>query len=54
MLRLLAQGLADAQIAEHLIISPRTVGTHLTLIYGKIQVFSRIAATRYAIEQLLV
>ncbi len=53
VLRLLAQGLTDAQIAEHLIISPRTVNTHLKAIYGKIQVSSRSAATRYALEQHL-
>jgi ATP/maltotriose-dependent transcriptional regulator MalT len=34
VLRLLAQGLTDAQIAERLIISPRTVNTHLTSIYA--------------------
>jgi len=50
VLCLVAQGLTDAQIAEQLIISPRTVNTHLTAIYGKIQVSSRTAATRYAIE----
>jgi hypothetical protein len=32
MLRLVAQGLTDAQIAEYLIISPRTVNTHPTSI----------------------
>jgi DNA-binding NarL/FixJ family response regulator len=53
VLRLLAQGLTDAQIAEQLIISPRTVNTHLRAIYGKIQVSSRSAATRYALEQRL-
>jgi predicted ATPase/class 3 adenylate cyclase/DNA-binding CsgD family transcriptional regulator len=53
VLRLLAQGLTDAQIAEQLIISPRTVNTHLTSIYGKIQVSSRSAATRYAIDHTL-
>jgi predicted ATPase/DNA-binding CsgD family transcriptional regulator len=53
VLRLLAQGLTDAQIAEQLIISSRTVNTHLTSIYGKIQVSSRAAATRYAIEHQL-
>jgi ATP/maltotriose-dependent transcriptional regulator MalT len=53
VLRLLAQGLTDAQIAEQLIISPRTVNTHLKAIYGKIQVSSRSAATRYALEQHL-
>jgi DNA-binding CsgD family transcriptional regulator len=53
VLRLLAQGLTDTQIAEYLVISPRTVNTHLTSIYGKIQVSSRAAATRYAIEHRL-
>jgi DNA-binding NarL/FixJ family response regulator len=53
VLRLLAQGLTDAQIAEQLIISSRTVNTHLTSIYGKIQVSSRSAATRYAIVHQL-
>jgi len=54
VLRLVAQGLTDTQIAEQLVISPRTVNWHLTLIYGKIQVSSRSGATRYAIEQELV
>jgi predicted ATPase/serine/threonine protein kinase/DNA-binding CsgD family transcriptional regulator len=53
VLRLLAQGLTNAQIAEQLIISPRTVNNHLTSIYSKIQVSSRSAATRYAIEHEL-
>src|SRR5207248_5259152 len=53
VLRLLAQGLTDAQIAEQLVISPRTVTNHLTSIYSKIQVSSRSAATRYAIEHKL-
>ena len=54
VLRLLAQGLTDAQIAEQLVISPRTVNNHLTSIYSKIQVSSRSAATRYAMEHHLV
>ena len=54
VLRLVAQGLTTAQVAEQLIISPRTVNTHLTTIYGKIGVSSRSAATRYAIEQQLL
>jgi len=54
VLRFIARGLTDAQIAEQLVISPRTVNTHLTSIYGKIQVMSRSAATRYAIEHHLV
>jgi DNA-binding NarL/FixJ family response regulator len=54
VLRLVAQGLTDAQVAEQLVISPRTVNTHLTAIYGKIGVTSRSAATRYAIENHLI
>ena len=54
VLRLVAQGLTNAQVAEQLIISSRTVNTHLTAIYGKIKVFSRSAATRYAMEHQLV
>jgi predicted ATPase/DNA-binding CsgD family transcriptional regulator len=54
VLRLVAQGLTDALIAEKLVISHRTVNTHLTSIYRKINVSSRSAATRYAIERKLV
>ncbi|HET8854162.1 MAG TPA: LuxR C-terminal-related transcriptional regulator, partial [Ktedonobacteraceae bacterium] len=54
VLRLVAQGLSDAQVAEQLVISPRTVNFHLTSIYGKLGVSSRAAATRYAMEQHLV
>ena len=54
VLRLVAQGLTDAQIADELVISRRTVNAHLTSIYSKIKVSSRSAATRYAIDRKLV
>jgi predicted ATPase/DNA-binding CsgD family transcriptional regulator len=54
VLRLVAQGLTDAQVAEKLVLSPRTVSTHLTSIYGKLQVNSRSAATRFALEHGVV
>ena len=54
VLRLVAQGLTNDQVAQQLVISSRTVNTHLTSIYGKIGVSSRAAATRYAIEHHLV
>ena len=54
ILRLLAQGWTDAQIAEHLVISPRTVNHHTTSLYGKLGVSSRSAATRYALEHHLL
>ena len=54
VLRLVSQGLTNEQVAEELVISPRTVNTHLTTIYSKIGVLSRSAATRYAIERKIV
>jgi predicted ATPase/DNA-binding CsgD family transcriptional regulator len=54
VLRLVAQGLTDAQVAERLVLSRRTVSTHLTSIYGKLQITSRSAATRFAVENGLV
>jgi predicted ATPase/DNA-binding CsgD family transcriptional regulator len=50
VLRLVALGLTDAQVADRLIVSRRTVSTHLSAIYGKLQVNSRSAATRFAVE----
>jgi predicted ATPase/DNA-binding CsgD family transcriptional regulator len=54
VLRLMALGLTYAQIAEKLVISPRTADAHLRSIYGKLGVTSRHAATRYAIDHKLV
>jgi len=54
VLRLVAQGKTDVQVAEHLVISPRTVNWHLTSIYSKLGVSSRSAATRFAIEHHLM
>jgi predicted ATPase/DNA-binding NarL/FixJ family response regulator len=54
VLRLVAQGMKNEQVAEQLVISPRTVNSHLTSIYSKIRVSTRSAATRYAIEHQLV
>jgi predicted ATPase/DNA-binding CsgD family transcriptional regulator/tRNA A-37 threonylcarbamoyl transferase component Bud32 len=54
VLRLIAQGWTDAQIAEHLVISLRTANKHATTIYSKIGVSSRSAATRFVIEHRLV
>ncbi|MBC8075755.1 MAG: LuxR family transcriptional regulator, partial [Chloroflexales bacterium] len=50
VLRLIAGGLTDAQVAAHLVISPRTVNSHLRTIYSKINVTSRTAAARFAFE----
>jgi DNA-binding CsgD family transcriptional regulator/Tfp pilus assembly protein PilF len=53
VLRAVAQGLTDTQVAERLVISPRTVHSHLNSIYSKLGITSRSAATRYAIEHHL-
>jgi DNA-binding CsgD family transcriptional regulator len=50
VLRLVAQGLTDADVAEQLYIARRTVNSHLTSIYTKLGVSSRAAATRFAVE----
>jgi DNA-binding NarL/FixJ family response regulator len=54
VLCLLAQGLSNAQIAAHLVISPRTVNRHTTFLYSKLGVSSRAAATHYAYEHHLL
>jgi DNA-binding NarL/FixJ family response regulator len=53
VLLLVAQGLSDAQVAAQLVISPRTVNSHLTSIYNKLGVDSRTAASRFAVEHRL-
>jgi len=54
VLRLVAQGLTDAQVAEQLVISHRTVTTHLSSIYNKLDINSRAAAARFAAENKLL
>ena len=54
VLRLVAQGLTDAQIAEALVISPRTVNAHLRSIYSKLGITSRHAATLFALQHRLI
>jgi DNA-binding NarL/FixJ family response regulator len=54
VLRLVAQGLTDAQVAEALVISPRTVNAHLRSIYSKLNITSRHAAALFALKQQLI
>jgi DNA-binding CsgD family transcriptional regulator len=53
VLRLVAEELSDAQIAERLYVSLHTVKSHLRSIYTKLGVSSRSAATRFALEHAL-
>jgi DNA-binding NarL/FixJ family response regulator len=50
----LARGLTDAEIAEQLVIGRRTVNSHLRTIYSKLDVTTRTAAVRYALDHKLV
>jgi DNA-binding CsgD family transcriptional regulator len=54
VLRLVARGMTNAQIAQELFISPRTVNGHLTSAYHKIGSHSRAEATRFALERGLL
>ena len=54
VLRLVAEGLSDADVASRLVLSPHTVRAHLRNIYSKIGVVSRSAATRYAADHDLL
>jgi DNA-binding NarL/FixJ family response regulator len=53
VLRLVATGLTNAQVAQHLSVTPRTVNAHLTAIYRKLGVSSRSGAMRYALDHQL-
>jgi DNA-binding NarL/FixJ family response regulator len=48
VLKLVAVGLSDAEVAEQLVVSVRTVNAHLRSIYRKVGVHSRAAAGRFA------
>jgi DNA-binding CsgD family transcriptional regulator len=53
VLKLVAQGLTNAQVGRELFISPNTVNRHLTSIYRKTGTTSRVSATRFATQHRL-
>lgn len=50
VVRLVAQGLSNRQIAEHLIIGEATVRTHVGNILNKLHLANRVQATLYALR----
>jgi DNA-binding CsgD family transcriptional regulator len=50
VLRLVATGRSNSQIAADLVLSDKTVARHLSNIFGKLDVGSRTAATAFAYE----
>jgi len=54
VLKLLARGHPNKEIARRLVLSPKTVSNHLERVYSKLQVSSRAAATLWAFEHDLV
>jgi len=50
VLRLLAAGLSNKQIAAELFLSPATVERHLATIYRNLRLAGRVEAARFAIE----
>jgi ATP/maltotriose-dependent transcriptional regulator MalT len=54
VLRLVASGKSNREIASTLVISEHTVARHLQNIYGKLGLSSRAAATAFAFEHELV
>src|SRR5262249_22151403 len=51
VLRLLADGLKQEEIADRLVISPKTVATHIQRILAKLEVHSRAEAVALAFRE---
>ena len=54
VLRLLAKGLSNKEIASELFISEKTVKTHVSNILAKLHLADRTQAALYAVRQRLV
>ena len=54
VLQMLSDGLAQNDIAAELVISPKTVGTHLQHILSKLEVHSRAEAVALAHRELVI
>ena len=54
MLRLIAQGKINKEIAEDLVLSEKTVKTHVSNILQKLHLSDRTQAAVYALKQKMV
>ncbi|MEA3130656.1 MAG: hypothetical protein QOF46_2451, partial [Paraburkholderia sp.] len=54
VLRLVAQGASNREIAARLVISEKTARNHVERTYAKIGVSNRVAASMYALDRGLV
>jgi HD-GYP domain-containing protein (c-di-GMP phosphodiesterase class II) len=54
VLRLLVRGLSNREIAEELVISPKTAGSHVEHIYSKLGVSNRAQASLFAMRHGLI
>jgi DNA-binding CsgD family transcriptional regulator len=54
VLRLLALGLSNKEIAARLVISPKTARNHVEHIYAKIGASSRVTASLFAMQHGLL
>ncbi|MGH3369044.1 MAG: response regulator transcription factor, partial [Nocardioidaceae bacterium] len=54
VLRLIARGLSNKEVAAHLGISAKTVGHHVEHVYAKAGVTTRAGATLFAMEHHLL
>ena len=54
VLRLVARGMSNREIAERLVISPKTAGNHIEHIYNKIDAATRATASIFAMQHGLL
>ena len=54
VLKLVARGLSNKEVAERLVIAPKTVGNHVEHIYAKIDASNRASASLFAMQHGLL